>query len=112
MLDVVARSPNKGLAAAGTGVETEIMQRENLFEVRGIVLGHVSCEIGQKVVQRAERSLVIEGAVPMRNDEHDGAPGLHDSHPRVKRLQGVCYVLEDMGREEEVVGDRRHPIHL
>ncbi len=103
MIKVASRSGDESLAAAGPGVEVEIVQFENLLKVRVVILSHLCCEIAENVVHRSERSAVVKGAVPMRYNKDDGPPWPHDSRPSMKSLERIRDVLQDMRRQEKVV---------
>ena len=74
---------------AGPGIELQIVQSEDLVQMRQILFRHVGLEIRLDVGEGRERPAVVEGVRFMRHNHKDGAAQFQNSPPLLQRAQRV-----------------------
>src|SRR5438105_886587 len=72
MLNVVSRPGLKGVPGSGSRVATQVVERENLFNVRRIRFRHVVRKVTDYVIQRRQRSAMVERTVMVGNNQKNG----------------------------------------
>ena len=102
---LVVRAPLRLEAGpvADRGVAAQVVKRENLFEVRQVVLCGVRLVVGDQVRQRRDRPPVVERARHVRRDDQQAPAGPGHAPPVAQRAQRVGQVLDDVGAQDRVV---------
>src|SRR5215467_2950388 len=95
--EVVLRAFLEIFEAARRRIHFQIVQLENLWEVRQIILTDVALKVLHKMREWGDRSVVVESAVLMRDyQNHDPTAILQQAFPFVQSQQWVGCVFEGM----------------
>src|SRR5579872_1557066 len=108
VLEIAEGSCLEMFQVAGSRVQRKVVQSQYFWQVRQVVLVHVTVEIILHVVEGRGWPAMIEGArlVRKHQDNHTTIP--ENSQPFAKRRDRIRRVLQGMGGQEKIVGGRRN----
>ena len=104
----VARARLELLAGPGQRVAVQVVQRDDLRQVREVVLGGRVALVLEEVLERRDRPAVVERRAWVGQDQDQRAPRPQDAAPLAQRGDRVGDVLERVRRQQHVVGPGHH----
>lgn len=109
---VALRADAEIIHRAGPRIAAQVVQREDLGEMREVVLAGAVGQVGLQMGQRGDRAPVVEGAGGVGEEQHQGAAGANDAAPFREGGEGIGDVLQAMRGKNEIVGGTRHTVEI
>jgi hypothetical protein len=108
--EILAATLLEYVAVGRTWITLEVVQRKDLLQVREIILACLHLGVMAHVLERGQRTSMIEGLIAMGHDKEQMAFGADYALPFRKRAKRIGEMLEDVGRKQRVVRAVRHTV--
>ncbi len=100
----VAQRPLAEFLRRAYGMHDRIVQAKNLIKMSEVIFSSFRCQIFLKVFEGSKGSIAIEDEGALRHQYEQRASPLQDTMKFLQGTQRIGYVLENMRRQQEVIG--------